>query len=100
MNAGQATEHIRSTVRKVFPPTFNIEFTGGQSGNRGVITHVRIDAWIGAGRLYYDQSELLRLLEADIVEAEGDEYALLSGTIHGMHYELRLFAEPQAVSKQ
>jgi hypothetical protein len=57
MTADQAIEYIREAVRKAFPPTSNIEFSGGQSGRRGVITHVRIDAWIGAERLRYDHAD-------------------------------------------
>ena len=99
MSAENVIEHICDSVRKVFPPTFNIKFSGGQSGVRGVITRVRVNAWVGADRLFYDQPELLRLLEVDSIEADGDEYALLAGTVKGMQYELRLFTEPQIVSR-
>jgi len=100
MNADEVIQYICDTVRKCFPPTCPIEFSEGQSGIRGVITRVRVDAWIGTDRLLYDQSELLRLLEADSVDADGDEYALIEGTVNGKHYELRLFAEPQVVTSK
>ena len=98
MNPDDVIQYICDSVRKCFPQSFNIEFTEAQSGVRGVITRVRVDAWIGADRLMYDQSELLQLLEADSVESDGGDYALISGTVKGKHYELRLFAEPQVVS--
>jgi hypothetical protein len=99
MNPDEVIQYICDSVRKCFPQSSNIEFTEVQSGVRGMITRVRVDAWIGAGRLSYDQPELLQLLEADWVESDdGGDYALISGIIAGKHYELRLFAEPQVVS--
>jgi hypothetical protein len=98
MNPDEVIQYICDSVRKCFPQSSNIEFTEAQSGVRGVITRVRVDAWIGADRLMYDQSELLQLLEADSIESDGGDYALISGTVKGKHYELRLFAEPQVVS--
>jgi hypothetical protein len=98
MNADEAIDYIRDAVRKVIPSTCDIEFSGGQSGGQGICKYVRIDAWLGTDRLSYDQLELAQLLEANSVEADGDEYALFAGTVHGVHYELRLFAEPQVVS--
>jgi hypothetical protein len=98
MNPDEVIQYICDSVRKCIPQSSNIEFTEARSGVRGVITRVRVDAWIGADRLRYDQSELLQLLEADSVESDGGDYALISGTVKGKHYELRLFAEPQVVS--
>jgi len=100
MNPDEVIQYICDSVRKCVPPTFKIEFSEGQSGIRGVITRVRVDAWVGADRLLYDKSELLRLLEADSVESDGGEYALIAGTVKGKHYELRLFAEPQVVASK
>jgi hypothetical protein len=100
MTADQSIKYIRDAVRKVFPPTAPIEFSGSRSGHRGEITHIRIDAWIGTERLLYEHDQLLRVLEADSVESDGDEYAFFAGTVNGVHYELRLFAEPQAVSSR
>ena len=100
MNPDGLIQYICDSVRRCFPQSLNIEFSEAQSGVGGVITRVRVDAWIGAGRLRYDQPELLQLLEADSVESDGGDYALIVGTIEGKQYELRLFAEPQVVSNR
>jgi hypothetical protein len=97
MNPDEAIRYICESVRKCFPPSCNIEFSDCHSGICGATTRVRVDVWIGADRLMYDQRGLLQLLEADLIQSDGD-YALIAGTIQGNLYELRLFAESQVVT--
>ena len=97
MEPDELIEYLRDSVRKCFPPTVKIDVREAQSGVRGVIARVRVDAWVDADRLLYDQSELLRLLDAESIEADA-EYAFIAGIFRGRLFELRLFAEPRVVA--
>jgi hypothetical protein len=96
MNADEVIQYICESVRTCFPPTFKVEFSEGQGGIRGVTTHVRVVARVATDRLLYDQRELLRLVEGELIDAD-QQYALIEGTVKGTRYQLRLDAEPQIV---
>ena len=93
MNADEVIRYICDSVRTCFPPAFSIEFSEGHGGIRGVVTHVRVVARVVTDRLLYDQEELLRLLEGELIAADGQR-ALIEGTVKGKRYQLRLDAEP------